>query len=67
MLDNYLWDTYLSMDSGTDLVDGIRSLSLTIPVVMNVATEALNRCLKFSRGCTINGLIVALKVGIQNS
>lgn len=62
LLDNYLWDYYLKMDSHVDLVDCIHSIGLTIPIVMNIVTEAQNRCIHFTRGCAINGLITALKV-----
>ncbi|XKL64088.1 hypothetical protein PGB90_004174 [Kerria lacca] len=61
LLDNYLWDYYLKMDSHVDLVDCIHSIGLTIPIVMNIVTEAQNRCIHFTRGCAINGLITALK------
>lgn len=48
----------------TDLADNIRSISLTIPDVINIAKEAQTRCILFSKGCAFDGLITALKVRI---
>lgn len=64
LLDTYLWDCFAKVDSQTDLVDYIRNVELTIPTILRIAKEAENRCIQFTRGSALDGLILALKVRI---
>ncbi|XP_065220959.1 conserved oligomeric Golgi complex subunit 7 [Planococcus citri] len=61
LLDNYLWEMFSKSENVSDLADNIRSISLTIPDVINIAKEAKARCVLFTKGCAIDGLISALK------
>ena len=63
LLDTYLWDCFSKVDSQTDLPDYIRHVELTIPAILRIAKEAESRCIQFTRGCGLDGLILALKVG----
>lgn len=64
LLDCYLWNCLSKMDdSQVDFIDCIRSIEPTIPTIMSMAKDAENRCMQFTHGCGVDGLVTALKVG----